>query len=136
MKKIFIHGIVAGVLSSMASLLYFNLYQTTLGTSFDKVINAGSIVGSSIFGCVLMSIGYLLLYKFNKENIKGILNIVITVLSFASIIGVISISLPLEIESPELFTGLAVPMHFFPALAFFAIEPFFRHQKAITKTAE
>jgi hypothetical protein len=136
MKKIFIHGIVAGILSSIASLIYFYLYQTTLGTSFDKVINAGSIVGSSIFGCVLISIGYLLIFKFNKENFKGILNIAITVLSFASIIGVISMSLPLDIESPELFTGLAVPMHFFPALAFFAIEPFFRQQKAITKTAE
>lgn len=128
MKKIFIHGIVAGILASTASLIYFNLYQSTLGTSFDKVINTGSIVGSSIFGCVLISIGYFLLFKIKRENLKGILNVAITVLSFASIIGAISMSLPLDIESPELFPGLSVPMHFFPALAFFAIEPFFRQK--------
>ncbi len=128
MKKIFIHGIVAGILASITSLIYFNLYQSTLGTSFDKVINIGSIVGSSIFGCMLISIGYFLLFKFKKENLKGLLNVVVTVLSFSSITGVISMSLPLDIESPELFPGLAVPMHFFPALAFFAIEPFFKQK--------
>lgn len=128
MKKIFIHGIVAGILAAITSLIYFNLYQSTLGTSFDKVINPGSIIGSSIFGCMLISIGYFLLFKFKKENLKGILNVVIAVLSFASILGAISMSLPLDIESPELFPGLAVPMHFFPALAFFAIEPFFRQK--------
>ena len=57
------------------------------------------------------------------------LNLVIAVLSFASIISPISMSLPLDIESPELFPGLVVPMHFFPALAFFAISPFFKTQK-------
>jgi hypothetical protein len=128
MKKIFIHGIVAGILAALASLIYSNLYQSTLGTAFDKVINTASIVGSSIFGCVLMTIGYLLLYKFKKENLRGILNIIITVLSFASIVGPISMSLPLDIEAPEMFPGLVVPMHFFPALAFFAIEPFFRQK--------
>lgn len=129
MKKIFIHGVVAGILASTASIIYFNLYQSTLGTSFEQIINAGSIIGSSMIGCVLMSLGYFLLFKFKKENITGVLNIAISVLSFASIMGAITISLPLEVESPELFPGLAIPMHFFPALAFFAIEPFFR-QKA------
>jgi len=128
MKKIFIHGIVAGILAAVASLIYFNLYQSTLGSAFDRITNIGSIAGSSIFGCVLMTIGYLLLFKFNKENLKGILNIVIAVLSFASIIGPMSMSLPLDIEAPELFPGLVIPMHFFPALAFFAIEPFFRQK--------
>jgi hypothetical protein len=128
MKKIFIHGIVAGTLASVASLIYVNLYQSALGASFDKIINSGSIVGSSIFGCILMAIGYLLLFQFKKEKFTGILNLVIVVLSFASILGPISISLPLDIEAPELFPGLAVPLHFFPALAFFAIEPFFRQK--------
>jgi hypothetical protein len=125
-KKIFIQGIFAGVLSAIASIIYFNIYQTTLGTSFDKIINMGAIVGASVFGCMLMSVGYFLLLKLRKENFRGILNLLILVVSFASIISPISISLPLDIEAPELFIGLVVPMHFFPALAFFAIEPFFK----------
>ena len=125
MKRIFVHGIVSGILAATAGWLYFKLYQTILGTSFKSIINIGSIAGSSIFGCLLMAIGYSFLLKFKREKFKGILNIIISVLSFASVIIPISISLPLVIEAPELFPGLVVPMHFFPALAFFTIEPFF-----------
>lgn len=128
MKKIFTHGIVAGTLAAITSLIYVHVYQSALGASFDKIINSGSIVASSIFGCTLMAVGYLLLVQFKKEKFTGILNLVIVGLSFASILGPIGISLPLDIEAPELFPGLAVPLHFFPALAFFAIEPFFRQK--------
>ena len=129
MKKIFLHGLAAGILSAVASIIYFKLYQTTLGTSFDKIINIGAITGSSVIGCMLMAIGYFLLAKFKKENFRGVLNVIIVILSFASILGPISMSLPTSIESPELFPGLVAPMHFLPALVFFAIDPFFR-QKA------
>jgi hypothetical protein len=133
MKKIFLHGIVAGILSAFASTVYFNMYQSALGTSFDKIINGGSIVGSSILGCVLIATGYFLLFKFKKVTLTGILNILIVLCSFVSIIGPISMSLPLDIETPELFPGLVIPMHFFPALIFFAIAPFFEQQPKIEK---
>jgi hypothetical protein len=38
----------------------------------------------------------------------------------------ISVSLPLEIKNPELFPGLAVPMIFFPALAWYTVKPLFK----------
>lgn len=72
-----------------------------------------------------MTVGYACLLKFDKLHLKGWLNVVIAILSFASIIGPIGMSLPLSIEYPELFPGLVVPMHFFPALAFMAIYPLF-----------
>jgi hypothetical protein len=53
------------------------------------------------------------------------------VLSFASIIGAIGMTLPLDIDFPELFPGLVVPMHFFPALAYFAIAPFFKKEARV-----
>jgi hypothetical protein len=129
MKKIFIQGLVAGFLASALSILYFQLYQSALDTAFDKIINPGAIIGSSVFGCVLIAIGTMFLHKFKLEKFKGIYNLVVVVLSFASIIGPLSISLPLNIEAPELFPGLAIPMHFFPALVYFAIEPFFGKRK-------
>jgi hypothetical protein len=128
MRKTFLHGLTAGILAAVAGIIYFYIYQKALGTEFDKIVNAKSIAGASVLGCLLMAIGYWLLEKFNKEKLKGVMNILIAVLSFASIIGVISMSLPLDIKSPELFPGLVVPMHFFPALAFFCIAPFFRAQ--------
>jgi hypothetical protein len=126
MKKIFLQGIIAGLLSALASIIYFKIYQTTLETSFNKIINVGSIIGASLFGCILMTVGNFILLKYKKEYLTGILNLLILALSFASIISPISMSLPLDIETPELFPGLVIPMHFFPALAFFALEPFFR----------
>jgi hypothetical protein len=126
MKKIFLQGITAGLLSALASIIYFKIYQTTLEISFNKIINVGSIIGASLFGCILMAVGNFILLKYKKEYLSGTLNLLILALSFASIISPISMSLPLDIETPELFPGLVIPMHFFPALTYFALEPFFR----------
>jgi hypothetical protein len=130
MKKAFLHGIIAGILSAVAGIIYLHIYQTTLGTEFNKIINPGSISGASIFACMLMAISYWVLERFNKENWKGILNVVIALLSFASILSPISMSLPFDIKNPELFPGLVIPMHFFPALAFFCLVPFFKNSNS------
>ncbi|MFC3812234.1 hypothetical protein [Lacihabitans lacunae] len=129
MKRIFYHGLLAGILASVAAVVYFYLYKEFFLVDFDAIVNIGSIVGSSILGCLLMALGYMLLRRFNKENLTGALNILIAVLSFLSIISVMSMSLPLEIEFPELFPGLVIPMHFFPALAFTSLYPFFNNPK-------
>ncbi|MFI1772736.1 hypothetical protein [Thalassobellus citreus] len=126
MKKLLIHGVVAGLLSGIAGVMYLNIYQEALGTDYSQIINIGSIMGASVIGCILMTLGYAALIKFKKEKLKGWLNLLIVVLSFASIIGPIGMSLPFNIEYPELFPGLVVPMHFFPALAFLSIYPFFQ----------
>jgi len=52
-------------------------------------------------------------------------------LSFGLIVIPISVSLPLNLKSPELFPGLAVPMLFFPALAWFTTDPFFRNKDQV-----
>lgn len=130
MKKIFIHGIVAGILAALAGVIYFIIYQNTLGTNFGKIVNIPSITGSSIFGAVLIACGYALLLKIGKLKLSGWYNVLVSVLSFATIIWPISMSLPLTVESPELFTGLVVPMHFFPALAYFTVAPFFDYRSS------
>lgn len=125
MKKLLVHGVVSGLLSGIAGVVYLNIYQEALGTDYGQIINTGSIMGATVFACMLMTLAYATLIKLNKQNLRPVLNSLIAILSFASIIGPIGMSLPLTIESPELFPGLVVPMHFFPALAFFAIYPFF-----------
>lgn len=128
MKNTLIHGLVAGILAGIAGIIYLNIYNGAFGVDYNEMINIGAIMGSSLLGCMLMTLGYAALAKFEKENLKGWLNILITVLSFASIIGPIGMSLPIDIEYPELFPGLVVPMHFFPALVFFSIYPFFNQK--------
>lgn len=131
MKRLIIHGLVAGLLAAIGGIIYFYLYQEALGTAFDPVINVGSIAGASIFGCILMTAGYAVLLKLNKESLIGWFNLAILVLSFLSIVGPIGMSLPLDIGSPELFPGLVVPMHFFPALAFLAAYPLFSNKAKV-----
>ncbi len=125
MKKFLIHGIIAGVLTAVAGIVYQMVYENALFLDFSLVINPKSIAGASIFGCVLMALGYWLLEHFKKPNLKGWLNVLITVLSFLSILGPLGMSLPLDAEFPEMFPGLAIPMHFFPAMIFFGLNPFF-----------
>ena len=73
--KTIIHGLAAGALASLASVIYFNLYQGTLLTAFDKIINVGAIIASSVIGCLLMALAYFFADKIKKVKLKGILNI-------------------------------------------------------------
>ncbi|MGB1319239.1 MAG: hypothetical protein ACPG5W_13565, partial [Flavobacteriales bacterium] len=68
--------------------------------------------------------------KANKPSLKGWVNVAIVFVSFASILGPLSIALPLDVDFPELFPGLAIPMHFFPATIFFGLSPFFYRKTA------
>jgi len=77
-----------------------------------------------------MTLGYWGLLKLKLIRFIGWLNFIYAILSFASIIGAMDASLPLDIDFPELFPGLVVPMHFFPALAFFTFQPFFQITKS------
>jgi len=127
-KKLLWYGILSGVLSGIAGIIYFEIYQFLMMTSFDSVVNWGSIACASIIGCLLMTVGYWILIKLDREHFVGWLNVLIAILSFVSIIGAMTTSLPLDIEFPELFPGLVAPMHFFPAITFFGIYPFFKKQ--------
>jgi hypothetical protein len=125
MKKNILHGIIAGSLAAVAGIAYQMVYENALFLDFSSVINPGSIAGASFFGCMLMALGYWLLVRINKPILKGWLNVLVATLSFLSILGPLSMSLPLDVEFPEMFPGLAIPMHFFPALMFFGLFPFF-----------
>jgi hypothetical protein len=126
MKKHLIHGSAAGVLAAVASIIFLNIYKKLYFVDFSTVIDEVAIISSSIIGCVLMAVGYIILDKIKKQNLYGAMNILIMVLSFLSIVPVMGMTLPLEVEFPELFPGMVVPMHFFPAVTFFGLTPFFK----------
>jgi len=126
MKANLIHGVLAGVLSAITSVIYLNIYQVLNFVDFSSVINAGSIIGVSIMGCLFMAIGYILLEKMGKTNRKGVLNLVIIGLTSLSVLSPLLMDLPLELVFPELFPALAIPMHLFPAMFFFGLDPFFK----------
>lgn len=129
MKKHLIHGVVAGILASIAGIIFLNIYVELYFVDFSAVIDEVAIIFSSIIGCLLMGVGYIILDKVKKPNLYGVLNILIMVLSFLSIVPVMAMTLPLEVDFPEMFPGMVVPMHFFPAIAFFGLAPFFKKAK-------
>jgi hypothetical protein len=128
-KKDFIHGIIAGILASIAGIIYSRVYFFANEADFSALINLSSIIGLNISGGILIAASHAIFLKLIKKNGELVFSLILSVLSFALIVVPISISLPLTVKFPELFPGLAVPMLFFPAIAWFAINPVFNVQQ-------
>jgi hypothetical protein len=127
MKTTFFHGITAGILTGLAACAYNYAYSSALLVDFSKIINPVSIFGSAIFGCVLASFGYYFISKWLHSKAAIWFNFIFVGLTFASLIGSFAVELPSEVQSPELFAGLSVPMHIFPVLFWLAVKPLFSH---------
>lgn len=128
-KKTFFHSLAAGVLSAIACYAYNRIYFLATEEEFSKVLNTGTLIAFNLIACLLAGAGYWVFMTFIKKNAELYFNVAFFVFSFASAIIPITFQLPLEIKDPEIFPGLAVPMHFFPALAWFVLRPLFIEEK-------
>ena len=124
-KRLLLLGLISGVLAGIAALIYQKVYSSSVGADFSNIAKPVGIMISNVVGCIIAAVGYWILNKWLKEKTEIVFNFIFVILSFASIIPAIGAKLPLDVNSPELFPGLVIPMHFFPALAFFTIEPLF-----------
>lgn len=122
-KKVVLLGTTSSVVSIILCLIYNQIYSKAFDLDFSNVLTMVGIIMSNFISCFLMAFSYFLIVKLKLIKFLGYLNILIVIFSFVSILGVFGFQLPMEIESPELFPGLAIPMHFFPALTFFMITP-------------
>ncbi|HEV3411538.1 MAG TPA: hypothetical protein VG101_03625 [Puia sp.] len=129
LKKSLALGIVSGLLAGIAGIIYARVYYTINESDFSKVVSAVKIVAASVFGGVLAAIGYALLNKWLRNSGEIVFNLCFTLISFASLMAPIAVSLPRTIETPELFPGLVIPMHFFPALGWYTLKPIFIKSK-------
>lgn len=125
-KRIFFLGIIAGILASIAAIIYNRIYFFATETDFSKILNATTIIGLNLIICLLACFIFWTLVYWLKYKGEIIFNFLFSILSFALVIIPISISLPLDVKNPELFPGLAVPMIFFPALAWYTLRPLFK----------
>ena len=124
-KKLLFLGLLAGLGAGVTSVIYAQVYNGAFGTDFSLVVNPISIMSSCIFGGVLASVGYMGLSKLIVRGTEMVFNIIFVLLSFASILVPLVAKLPYDVDFPELFPGFAIPMHFFPALFWFALRPIF-----------
>ncbi|ULQ53607.1 hypothetical protein [Flavihumibacter fluvii] len=126
-KRIFIHALFAAVLAAIAALIYDRIYFFATQVDFSSIVNVYTIFGSSILVCMICSFIFYGLLNWLKDKGETLFNFIFSIVSFTGILLPLGMSLPLEVKSPELFPGLAVPMVFFPALAWFTIRPLFSH---------
>jgi hypothetical protein len=125
-KKHFYHGLISGIMAVLAAIIYNRIHIFATEADFSAVVNAASIISLNLIACLLISIAYYFFTRIAKGSKIILFHILLAVLSFAAVVVPISISLPLTVKNPELFPGLAVPMVFFPALAWFTFKPLFK----------
>src|ERR1700727_2126198 len=94
-------GIVAGLLAGIAGIVYARVYYTINESDFSKVASAARIVAASVFGGVLAAIGYTLLTNWLRNRGEIVFNLCFTMISFASLLAPIAVTLPRTIETPE-----------------------------------
>jgi hypothetical protein len=124
-KKALLLGIVSGLLAGIAGVIYARIYYSANEADFSKVASKVSIMASSLFGGVLAAIGYTILDKLLKAKGEIVFNFLFTLLSFASLLLPIGHRFSPPIDTPELFPGMVIPMHFFPALGWYTLKPLF-----------
>jgi hypothetical protein len=124
-KKHFYHGLTSGIMAALAAIIYSRIHFFATQADFSGIINLGTMISLNLIVCLIISIAYFFFVSNPKNNRVLIFHLLISILSFAAVIIPISISLPLSVRNPELFPGLAVPMIFFPALAWFTFKPLF-----------
>ena len=126
MKVHFYHGALSGIMAAVAAIIYSRIYHFATLTDFSGIINIGTITSVNLIICLLFSVAYYFFMMIAKSKGVVYFHIMISVLSFAAVIIPISVSLPMSVKNPELFPGLAVPIVFFPALAWFTFKPLFK----------
>jgi hypothetical protein len=125
LKKLLLLGVISGLLAGLAGIIYQRVYVEALGEGFMNIAKPVNIMIASVVGTIVAAFGYFLLSKVLKGYTEAVFNLLFSIITFASILGPIGYKLPLDQEMPELFPGLTIPMHFFPALAWFTLKPLF-----------
>ncbi|HXB30819.1 MAG TPA: hypothetical protein VNW49_13420 [Puia sp.] len=124
-KRIFFHGLMASLLTTLAATIYTRIYFFATETDFSKVLGLQRIIGFSLLTCMLTVLVNYGMIRWLKRKGEIIFNFLFSVISFACVMIPISVTLPLSVQFPELFPGLAVPMVFFPAIAWYTLNPLF-----------
>ncbi len=127
-KKIFLQGLLAALLASIAALIYSHIYLFATEVDFSKVLNTWSIIGLNTAICMLAVFLNWILVRWMKHKGEIIFNFLFSIVSFAGLMIPISITLPLSVKFPELFPGMAVPMVLFPAIAWYTVHPIFTNK--------
>jgi hypothetical protein len=126
-KRIFLQAVLASILAALAGIIYNRIYYFSTEADFSEVLNTTRIISLSVLTSMVAAFLNYFLIRLLKRRGEIVFNFLFSIVSFAAVMIPISISLPLNVKSPELFPGLAVPMVFFPVIAWYTVAPLFRN---------
>ena len=128
-KRIFLQAVLASILAALAGIIYNRIYYFSTEADFTAVLDTRRIIALSVLISMVAAFLNYFLMRLLKRRGEIVFNLLFSIVSFAAVMIPISISLPLNVKSPELFPGLAVPMVFFPVVAWYTVDPFFRGER-------
>ncbi|HPE98720.1 MAG: hypothetical protein H6548_09100 [Chitinophagales bacterium] len=124
-RQIFLWGLLSGLMSTLAGFIWDRVYFFAMMADFSRVINLWTILAASMIGTMVAVAGFAILNRWMKKGRDITFNLLLSVITIASLVLPLSYALPLDIDFPEVFPALALPMHFFPAMALFTLRPVF-----------
>jgi hypothetical protein len=128
-KKI-IFALSSGLLAGVVSYFYGDMIQTQLLEDYSKEVPTKAIFISCLIGTILATLGHWLFTKFIPKFGELIFGILFAGLTTASLIGVLGFVFKGETteEHQYIFYSFAMPMHFFPFLAWYSLKPLFERK--------
>jgi hypothetical protein len=125
-KKV-IWALSSGLLAGVVSYSYGEIFEKQLIEDYSNVVPTTAIFISCLIGTILATLGFWLLTKFIPKYGEFIFAFLFALLTTASLVGVLGFTF--TDDSNELhqfiFYGYAMPMHFFPFLAWYVFKPLF-----------
>jgi hypothetical protein len=125
-KKV-IWALSSGLLAGVVSYCYGEIFEKQLMEDYSNVVPTAAIFISCLIGTILATLGFWLLTKFIPKYGEFIFAFLFALLTTASLVGVLGFTF--TDDSNELhqfiFYGYAMPMHFFPFLAWYVFKPLF-----------
>jgi len=126
--RMLLFSAIASVMAVAFSLTYQWIYSEALLVDFSRIVSVPAVIGAIVFGTTFIFTAHLFLTNYLGRNAEKWLNVLLMIITFLSILPAFAATLPLETEKPALFPGMVVPMHFFPAMAFWSLLPFYRKE--------
>ncbi|NDE03041.1 MAG: hypothetical protein EB003_00095 [Flavobacteriia bacterium] len=115
------------MLAGVVSYSYGEIFEKQLMEDYSNVVPTAAIFISCLIGTILATLGFWLLTKFIPKYGEFIFAFLFALLTTASLVGVLGFTF--TDDSNELhqfiFYGYAMPMHFFPFLAWYVFKPLF-----------
>ncbi|MFZ9586422.1 MAG: hypothetical protein ACO29U_02385 [Crocinitomicaceae bacterium] len=128
MKKRILLAVSSGLLAGLVSFAWSAIFQSDkiTGEDYSSVVPIPALFISCLIGTILATLGHWLVLKVLSKKIgEFVFGFLFSTLSTASLLGVLLFQFGDKCQECDqiAFWGYAMPMHFFPFLAWYTMKP-------------